>query len=489
MLPPTRLVVLPLFLLLSLLPSASPSRFLILQWATAAYRTEWAAFLDQNRRYAERRGYGYILLGAHDNSDGAILRALNGRPVHWGKVVALRSIFGQLSPVDAPPPPGSSPPPPPPPAAALAAVEYVLWLDADCLVVNFEQRLEPFAQLDAHAPRVVTGPPHCGSDGGSDGDSDAICTAVLADPAPPWDLITTDANVDGSFHVNNGAMLLRNSRWSRRFLQLWWQQSPLPNSTVDWFAHDQGGWWNALLLAEFPSGLYDDRCASGASGLSPLVSYELSACVEQWLRDFAKVRFRGRRFRHTLLVDPYRHLQLQRDGQQERRGRHGGGGGGRGGDRDRDRERGGDGEGRGGGRVGTADDDDDDDGAAWPESSHIRGLHFWSALTVATRSPVFHPCSHEDHFEAGDFIVQTKNPHEAECGGPCWANSWMGEEVGGDPASGGGDGNGEAGRQANHSSSSSSSSSSSNHSRRRGAAEASLAATEKRALRRHGPAQ
>ena len=157
-------------------------------------------------------------------------------------------------------------------------------------------------------------------------------------------------------------------------------------SKLDWFAHDQGGWWNALLLAEFPGALYDDR-----GFRSPLVSYVLSQCIDGWLRTVAGVRFRERRLQHTLLVDPYRHLNqrvgVEASGESSEEGK------------------------------GTSLDDD---------RRHIRGLHFWSALTVATRSTIFHPCSHEDHFEAGDFVVQTKNANEGGCGGPCWANSWMG---------------------------------------------------------------
>ena len=86
------------FLLLLLPPFVAPTdgpSFLLVQWATPKYVTEWAVFLGRNRQYAERHGYGYVLV-----DDESVRRALDGRPLHWGKVPALRSILATLSPID-----------------------------------------------------------------------------------------------------------------------------------------------------------------------------------------------------------------------------------------------------------------------------------------------------------------------------------------------------------------------------------------------------
>ena len=315
-------------------------QFVIVQWATEGYRKFWASSFERNKRYAEKHSYDYVLL-----DDDLILLELAGRPAHWGKILALQNTLHSIEQTNY--------------SKENSHCEYLLWLDADCFIVNFEQRLESFISLDNKLGRVVQSPDCKGN----------TCRKTF--PNMPWDLITTDANMEGAFHVNNGAFLLRNSKWSRKFLQIWWQQSPLPNGTIDWFSHDQGGFWNALLLSEFP-GLYDDQCARGQI---PFLSYLLSACVDKWLQSHVGVVFRERRFEHTLLIDPYRHLRYQELNSRDK---------------------------------------------------YIRGLHFWSALSVATKSMRFHACHFQDHFEAGDFIVQTKNPMEEECGGPCWANAWMG---------------------------------------------------------------
>ena len=105
-------------------------------------------FLGRNRQYAERHGYGYVLV-----DDESVRRALDGEPLHWGKVPALRSILATLSPIDDDDDGDSTTT-----NVTSTNYDYLLWLDADCMVVNFEQRLEPFVHLDAQLQRAVAGP-------------------------------------------------------------------------------------------------------------------------------------------------------------------------------------------------------------------------------------------------------------------------------------------------------------------------------------------
>ena len=61
---------------------------------------------------------------------------------------------------------------------------------------------------------------------------------------------------------------------------------------------------NALLLSEFPH-VYDDRCAAGTI---PLDARALTQCINSRL-DGVGAPFRRRRFAHSLLMGPYRHLE------------------------------------------------------------------------------------------------------------------------------------------------------------------------------------
>ena len=80
-----------LFVLLSIARAAlhtdshTPPRITILTWATNEYRTLYADFIAQNRRYADAHGYRYVLDETPPSSplgQGTVTR-------HWGKVAAL----------------------------------------------------------------------------------------------------------------------------------------------------------------------------------------------------------------------------------------------------------------------------------------------------------------------------------------------------------------------------------------------------------------
>lgn len=314
----------------ALLPRACGEGVAVVQWATPDYERTWRSFFARNRAYAERhKHYAHVVV--RDSFE----EALGGLPRHWGKVLALQQVVARLQ-------------------AQPDGPAWVLWLDADCVVANLSQPLDPFYQLDADLPRVV--------EVGSRAEAASVPPGAARDPAWAWHLVTTDANIDNQFHVNNAALLLRVSSWTAGFLELWWGQA----HRASWFAHDQGAFWNALLLHEFPRA-FDDSCVRSAVAAN---AGQLAACVGGWLQRHAGVGLGDRRTQNVLLIDPLRHLRPR---------------------------------------------------PAPAAHAHVRGLHFWSSLTVALQSPLFHPCSFHDHFEDGDFIVQTKNPHELHCGPTCFA--------------------------------------------------------------------
>ena len=96
-------------------------RIAVLQWATPDYQLEFAPFLARNRAYAASHNYSYILDGAPHHEAAPDL------PPHWGKVAALSALLD-----------------------AREKHDYVLWLDADCLVADGGRRVE-----DARTPRAV----------------------------------------------------------------------------------------------------------------------------------------------------------------------------------------------------------------------------------------------------------------------------------------------------------------------------------------------
>jgi hypothetical protein len=154
--------------LLLAVAAANPRSFCIRTWATPDYRYRFRHFIARNQAYAKRWAYSYEV-DSHVYDWGGV------RPKYWGKVVIIQK-------------------------ALATSCKWILWLDADCVVMNADIRLETLTNHEGN-------------------------------------LVVTDAEVNGLFRVNNGAFLLRNSNWAKDFCERWWGLSTL----VAWAAWDNGG--------------------------------------------------------------------------------------------------------------------------------------------------------------------------------------------------------------------------------------------------------
>jgi hypothetical protein len=145
-------------------------RIAVLQWATPDYQLEFAPFLARNRAYAASHNYSYILDGAPHHEAAPDL------PPHWGKVAALSALLD-----------------------AREKHDYVLWLDADCLVADggrrVEDALEQAADAAARAQRRRRA-----RGGAAAGDR--------AEAPPRVEFVGTDAQLDARFHLNSGAFVI-----------------------------------------------------------------------------------------------------------------------------------------------------------------------------------------------------------------------------------------------------------------------------------------
>jgi hypothetical protein len=174
-------------------------QFCIRSWATPDYRRRFRHFIAHNQVYAKRWNYSYTI-------DSRVYDWGRLRPKYWGKVDIIQN-------------------------ALETSCSWVLWLDADCVVMNQSIRLEQLTLHDAN-------------------------------------LVVTDAEVLGSFRVNNGAFLLRNSDWAKQFCQRWWSSS----TQVAWAAWDNGGepcqnflvriFFHTLVLSSPPPQLFGTRFSS-----------------------------------------------------------------------------------------------------------------------------------------------------------------------------------------------------------------------------------
>jgi hypothetical protein len=114
---------------------------------------------ENHAAYAARHGYT-----ARDSSD--LLAVHTDRPPAWSKIKAVQRLLESNQ------------------------CDWVLWLDADTVIMNSTVPLESLIPSDA-----------------------ATATATTIDL-----VITTDRR----FTANSGSWLLRNSPWSRQFLDDWW---------------------------------------------------------------------------------------------------------------------------------------------------------------------------------------------------------------------------------------------------------------------------
>lgn len=295
--------------------SPPPPRFALAVWATSGYEARYATVIARNRAWATARGYGFVL--DRNNYDAALAPP---RARHWGKVLALR--------------------------AALLRFENVLLLDADCAVVNATVRLEWYAD---ELPR-------------------------LDHSQGPYDVVLTnydDSAARQALWVNSAVMLVRRTPWTFAWLDAWWAQG----AKARWFAHDQGGLWNALLELGIPDRGYGDECARGVVALEP---HLLRECVTAALGGRAAGAALGALAGHVRLL-------------------------------------------RASAPPGSVE-------AAHPWA---RGLHFWSSMEIALHRWVSFTQPFEQlYYRGGDFIVQSRNPDEwrcAACIGSVRQARWRGE--------------------------------------------------------------
>ena len=143
--------------------------------------------------------------------------------------------------------------------------DWVVWLDADCLVSNAEVKLEWFLD-DATA-----------------------------------DLVLTDHN----FSVNNGVLAMRNTPWSAQFLASWIAAGRAVHAAhLRWWQDDQGALFHMLLAeAAGPTRPYDGHCASKQNCCSDV----LERCFRDGMVE-AGHPYLHRRLRKVRFISPTAHL-------------------------------------------------------------------------------------------------------------------------------------------------------------------------------------
>ena len=79
--------------------------------------------------------------------------------------------------------------------------DYIMWVDADAVIINFDRRIEDLIQMDP-GKNFYTGGHHKGFD-------------------PEGNSIYPIHN-DLPAGINTGVFIVRKSKWSKAFLDLWW---------------------------------------------------------------------------------------------------------------------------------------------------------------------------------------------------------------------------------------------------------------------------
>jgi hypothetical protein len=368
--------------------ATTTNEVVIVTWATPAYLRAFGAVVEHNRRWAAANGVPYIV----DTAD--YLGTLPPpRQATWGKVLALRRALDECTDATLPfqshclEQGGKEQPQPQqqqeeeqqqqqqqqqqrrlPPSA-------VLLLDADCALMGTADMLK--ALLSAGGG----GDDECGGSGTAR--SAPHITAArypLTGPATA----TFPAISNGGLWVNSGALLVRKSSWSLKFVEEWWRLS----SAAHWYGGDQGALWlllaDALAADDMDAKLWDER----RRGERPIYR----ACLKEGIPTHSRLLQR--------CLSPF----LPFDS-------HGGSGG------DRNQNA----------RGVVILDPRDYEGP--------RPMHFWSAMDIALNRRFLAGGLFDSSFVRStltfrhggeqqlDLIVQTKNPREVVCGAPClsWA--------------------------------------------------------------------
>lgn len=109
-----------------------------------------------NQRYCDEKGYGYYC----EKDTDKIVGSLEERSITWYKPKLIQEVLDQHNP------------------------DYVLFLDADAVVVDYNQSIEDF--IDEN-----------------------------------YDLVVSD-DIGAHSVANAGVLLLKNSEWTKKFLKTWW---------------------------------------------------------------------------------------------------------------------------------------------------------------------------------------------------------------------------------------------------------------------------
>ena len=114
-----------------------------------------------NQKYCEDKGYTYVC----EKNTERITSICDKRSFHWGKVKLVQELLDTDK------------------------FDYVLFLDADAIISDFNQNIEDFIDSD-------------------------------------YDMVFAE---DVGYHssMNTGVFLVKNSEWSKNFLKTWWESGKI----------------------------------------------------------------------------------------------------------------------------------------------------------------------------------------------------------------------------------------------------------------------
>jgi len=110
-----------------------------------------------NKKYCEEKGYTYIC----DKDDSKIRSISENRSLHWCKIKIVKEVLDTNN------------------------FDYILFLDADAIISNFNQNIEDFIDSD-------------------------------------YNMIFAE-DIGSHSSMNTGVFLVKNSEWSKNFLNTWWE--------------------------------------------------------------------------------------------------------------------------------------------------------------------------------------------------------------------------------------------------------------------------
>mmetsp|Transcript_171 Transcript_171/g.385 ORF Transcript_171/g.385 Transcript_171/m.385 type:complete len:471 (-) Transcript_171:174-1586(-) len=123
-----------------------------------------------------------------------------------------------------------------------ANYDWVLWADCDAFFMDPERTLDSIIHMYTSNTSSPTVPPRQ-MDGAPDWEEGAMLAAAIAQDRTPVELLVA---VD-STGINNGVWLMRNSDWSKKFLDRWWHSDILQGAGENHNCSDQSTMQHQLL--------------------------------------------------------------------------------------------------------------------------------------------------------------------------------------------------------------------------------------------------